>query len=119
MTQIGLVFCIISFAGLISCAPSNTPTQNIDPMRAEFMESCAARPEYVSKRRDGTIDRYCGCVFDRTMKGLTEEQRILAGFYLYGEQSEAFKSRYEMNPDSLQYMGVVSKAIGNAAKVCR
>lgn len=113
------VRALLSLSALLVFSACSETQDISDPMRTEFLSACEARPEYERKRRDGTIDRYCGCLFDRTMKGLTEDQRILAGFYLYGEQSEAFKTRYTLSPDLMEHIGLVSKAIDRAAKTCR
>lgn len=90
------------------------------PMRTEFLDHCQDRPEYTSRKRARTLDKYCLCVFDRTMKNLTEEERIVAGFYLYGETSEGYLKRYPFNvQDAANGMMAASQAIDKAVKSCR
>jgi len=91
-----------------------------NPMRTEFLEHCQARPEYNSRKRAGTLDKYCRCIFDKTMKMLTEKERIAAGFYLYGETSEGYMDRYQVDiQDAVDGMMPASQAIGEAVKSCR
>ena len=91
-----------------------------DPMRAEFLEHCQTRPEYKARKRAGTLDKYCLCVFDKTMKDLTEEERIVAGFYLYGESSDDYLNRYPIEVNKAgNIMATASQAIDKAVKSCR
>ncbi|WP_026942785.1 hypothetical protein [Hellea balneolensis] len=113
---------------VLACSPSKSgATQEIAKtetnitvlMRTEFMEACQAKPEYLRKRRNGTIEKHCKCIFKEAMKGLSDEERIVAGFYLYGEQHEGFKKRLHNRPPDLDAMVPAVKAIGRAAKKCR
>lgn len=91
-----------------------------DLMWTEFLEHCQARPEYISRKRAGTLDKYCLCVFDRTMKGLTKKERITAGFYLYGETSEGYMDRHSIDvQDVMHSMMPAAQAIDKAVKSCR
>lgn len=112
-----LICCLLA-----ACSSGNERlfTKLNDPMRAEFMEHCQDRPEYTSRKRAGTLDKYCLCIFDKTMKGLTEEERIVAGFYLYGETSEGYQKRYPFDVlEAANSMMTASKAINKAVKSCR
>ena len=89
-------------------------------MRTEFLDHCQDRPEYTSRKRAGTLDKYCLCIFGKTMKGLTEEERIVAGFYLYGETSEGYLNRYKFDvQEAMNSMMPASRAIDKAVKSCR
>lgn len=89
-------------------------------MRTEFLEHCQDLPENISRKRAGTLDKYCFCIFDKTMKGLTEEERTVAGFYLYGSSSEGYMERYPYDvQDAVDNMMTASQAIDHAVKSCR
>ena len=136
MVKTNLVICAALSGLVIACSPQETTTaqtpdttapstqvDNADLMQEEFMESCRARPEYVSRKRAGTLDKYCKCIFDVTMRGLTDPERAFAGFYLYGEQHEAFQTRFTARfkdaPFDAEAMGAAVKAVGRAAETCR
>ena len=107
---------------LVACSPGNETiaSKSNNPMRAEFLEHCQDRPEYASRKRAGTLDKYCLCVFDKTMKGLSEDERIAAGFYLYGGTSEGYLKRYPFNvQDAANGMMTASQAINKAVNSCR
>ncbi|WP_371397937.1 hypothetical protein [Fretibacter rubidus] len=54
------------------------------------------------------------------MKGLTEEERTVAGFYLYGSSSEGYMERYPYDvQDAVDNMMTASQAIDHAVKSCR
>ena len=110
-------FCCL----LAACSPGDETlaSKTDNPMRAEFLEHCQDRPEYASRKGAGTLDKYCLCVFDKTMKGLSEEERIAAGFYLYGETSEGYLNRYPIDVQAAATsMTAASQAIGKAVKSC-
>lgn len=91
-------------------------------MRAEFMPSCQARPEFVSRRHNGTVDQHCECVFDAAMRGLDRGERLMVGFYLYGEQNDAFLTRFRQEhsgsiPDTSD-MATAAQAIAIASERC-
>lgn len=115
-------------AGIVSCAAEQNvgplPAANNDPfsmptMRANFYDRCQNRIEYQSRKRTGTLDKHCKCIFDKTMRGLSkDEQRIAAG-YLYGNNDEAFREALRSDPPDLDAMPAAVEAVGRAAKRCR
>jgi len=114
---------IVILTGLLfgACtAPHDKASTTVNyPMRTEFLQHCQARPEYASRKRAGTLDKYCLCVFDKTMEGLTEKERIAAGFYLFGEASEDYIDRYPIDiMDAMDAMMPASEAISKAVKSC-
>ncbi len=88
-------------------------------MRPEFMASCDARPEYASRKREGTLPEFCQCIFDSTLKDLSDPERIIAGIYLYGESDPDYAKRYEMAVPDGAMMAAASVAIDRAVKRCK
>ena len=122
------IFIILFTAMTASCTPDQDSGQKSadenDPfsmsnMRAKFYDRCQNRIEYQSKKRAGTLDKHCKCIFDRTMRGLSkDEQRIAAG-YLYGNNDEAFREALRSDPPDLDAMPAAVEAVGRAAQKCR
>lgn len=118
--------CLASVAIIAACAGCSSETSipasdtlSKSAMRVEFMNSCLNRPEYVARKRAGTLDPYCSCIFNKTMKGLSQEEQITAGFYLYGETHTEFRERLKTSPINPESMMPATQAIDKAVKVCR
>lgn len=124
------ILVLLSSILLACCAPESDSQQyndglhtvtpdELSVMRVEFMESCQARPEYIRKKRAGTLDKHCNCIFKTTMHGLPEDEQRTAAIYLYGETHEAFLERFRADPPPTDAMPAAVKAVAKAAKVCR
>lgn len=123
----GIILRLLLFSMIFlinaACA-GDTPSSQMDSanqylMRQEFMTNCQARPEYISQKRAGTLDRLCTCIFDKTMHGLSEEEQVTAGFYLYGETHDSFRERLKTKPINPDTMMPAAEAVGKAARLCR
>jgi hypothetical protein len=62
---------------------------------------------------------YCECGYDKTLSGLSEEEKQIARFYLLGQVGGDVKSRFIVGQPDIQTLLKVSNAIGNAGKRCR
>lgn len=87
-------------------------------MRSEFMDSCRVRPEYARRKKTGTLDNHCKCIFKTAMTGRSEDEQMTIAFYLYGEKNKAFQDRFRANPPDLDAMVPAVKAIEKAVKKC-
>jgi len=124
MVLLKTTFGIVTLSlALIGCsgdnASSGLPQTQLSMLQTEFMKSCRARPEYISKRRAGTLDKHCTCVFKTTMRGLSEDEQRTAALYLYGESNDGFRKRYQENPPNLDAMPGAVNAVAKAAQRCR
>ena len=102
--------------GLSACSASKNNSAN-DPFRQEFVTACPNQPTY-QRHTPKQMNRYCGCIYDKTMKGLSEAEQKVARFYLFGQSGIDMKSRAEYRDMDLSAMGTASAAIGHAVKSC-
>ena len=100
---------------LASCKPASVAD---DSVRTEFVAACMARVEYRSME---TIRRtaYCECGYDRTMSGLSDNEKPYAQFYLLSQVGIDVRKRKLISKPDMQAMIKASKAIGRAVAQCR
>ena len=102
-------------AALAACKPA--PAKH-DPIRGKFLAACDGRIEYRSmkpqKRRV-----YCECVYERTIKGLSELEKQYAQFYLLEQVGVDAQSRQLIGKPDGQAMMKAAQALGKAAARCR
>lgn len=116
---VSLISATVLSALLISCTPE---AENENPVRAEFMASSDGLIEYKSMKPEKRT-ALCGCVYDKTVNGLTDTEKEFAHVYLLEQvgidvqSRKMFSETYE--PDvMMNAMTKSSKALGNAAKQC-
>lgn len=88
-----------------------------DPVRAEFLPACEGMAAYGSmepKKRTA----HCACVYDKTMSGLSDEEKQVARFYLLEQAGLDAQSRNLVNESNLQAIGKAANSIGEAVKRC-
>lgn len=130
MSWINILLSVSISAALLGCSDKGE-TESSDSqaalsksdvyklMHGEFMDSCRLRPEYARKKKAGTLDTHCACIFKTAMSGLSEDEQLVTAFYLYGEQHEAFRARLSEIKPNYDAMPAAVKAVGRAAKKCR
>lgn len=89
-----------------------------DPHRATFVGACEGRTEYQSMKPDRRA-AMCGCVYDRTLDGLSASEQQAARFYLFEQVGLDGRPMLPPGPPDLQAMGPASEAIGRAVLRCR
>ena len=104
---------------MTACSPSserpNAPSN--DPYRAEAMTACPMQRSYVNRDPD-RVRKYCACVYDQTMKSLTEPEKMTARFYLLNQMGVDTRTREAFKTLDLTTAGTSSAAIGRAVKKC-
>ena len=85
------------------------------------MTACPSQKTYQSRPKDKVL-KYCACVYDQTLKGLTEDEAMTARFYLLGQSGIDVKNRREFVDRDITVvadtMGIASRALGEAVKAC-
>jgi len=108
---------------LMGCTAGETPAAKppgeLSKMRTEFIDHCQNRPDHKAKKRAGTLEKYCSCIFKTTMRGLTQNEQLIAAFYLYGEKDDAFRQKIQTQTPNFDGMGTAAEAIEKAVKRCR
>ena len=110
----GYVLWAIMTLSACSNPHANAPD---DPNRREIVTACSEQKIYRSKPTEKT-QRYCGCIYDKTMKNLTADEQLVARFYLGGQIGLNFKDRPEFKSMDISAMGTASEAIGKAVAKC-
>lgn len=113
--QLVILAALTSFV-LAGCGSEPAPKFD-NPLRAEILEACLVYPAYKNAG-DSRAKRYCGCVYGKTMKGLTEAEQLVASFYLLEQVGVDTKQRPEFKSIDLSAMGTASTAIGKAVGSC-
>lgn len=108
--------------GLAACGGANAPGASEDPLRTEFLAICQVSPDQVrieaqSQGRIKTAD-YCACVYDKTVRGLSDAEAKVAAFYLMSPVGASQADLQKFRDMDLTAMGAASEAIGKAAKRC-
>ena len=88
-----------------------------DPVRAEFVAACIGRVEYRSMET-ARRTAFCKCGYDRTMSGLSDNEKPYARFYLLSQVSVDVRERNLITRPDMQAMIKASKAIGGAVRQC-
>jgi hypothetical protein len=88
-----------------------------DPHRATFVTACEGRTEYQSMQPDRRT-AMCGCVYDRTLDGLSPSEQNAARFYLFEQVGLDGAPMLAPGPPDLGAMGPASEAIGRAVLRC-
>lgn len=113
-----LIFC----ASLAACNNAPSASFEPEPYSAQFASACIAHPQRTREiRRDDGLKRvsqYCTCIFDKTMAGLTDDEKQAARFYLFAQVNIDVKSMAEFKSMNLSATGVASQAIGKAVAAC-
>lgn len=104
---------------IMGCSPgSDGPvSKTSDPYRAEFMTACQNKPEYKS-RDAAKVKKNCSCIFDQTMKDLTEAEKLTATFYLYAQSGIKVQDREDFKNMAGNTMAAASAAVGKAVRTC-
>ena len=100
---------------LISACTANTADQDLH--RQELVDACINSPSYKNRKPE-TASRHCACVYDKTMKGLTDAERLVARFYLSGQVGLNVKDREEFKSMDVGAMGKAAQRIGVAVQAC-
>lgn len=113
MRYVSLVLIVLVSSILTSCNLAGD-----DPVRIEFVQACEGRIEnQIMKPKIRTT--HCECAYDKTMSGLSNEEKTLASFYLLAQVGVDVNSRDWGSKLNMQHMKKVSAAIGNAGKQCK
>ena len=106
---------ILGALALASCTPVATADE---PLRKEFAEACfqlaAHRTTKPARRKP-----YCSCIYDSTMRGLSNEVRPFAQFYLLQQVGIDARSKNLIDTPEIGAMVKASHAIGAATRRCR
>ncbi len=111
------IIAVMAVSAVILSACAAEQTAPADPHRQEMINACPEKREYKSRDPE-RVKRYCGCVYDNAMKGLSEAEQSAAKFYLLGQTTD-IQNRPEFKTMDLDAMGPASEAIGKAVEVCR
>jgi|GEM_PF-3268296 len=102
---------------LTAACGTETVSPSKDPAKAEMIAACIEYPSY-KRRGPERAARYCSCVYDNTMRGLTEEEQLVARFYLLGQIGINTRERDEYKKMDISVIGTAANAIGEALKRC-
>lgn len=100
---------------LIVCKPV---AQEHDGYRTEFMTACEGLNAYRTMQ-PAKRGAYCACTYDRTLQGLSAEEKQFARFYLLAQSGLDVQSRRLIDKPEAKAMFVASQAIANAVQRCR
>lgn len=118
--HIGRIFTLLVTGSLISACSAASNSSN-DPYRVEYLAACESRPNMKSKDVD-KVKKYCRCIYDKTMKGLSDEEIMTARFYLMGQSGIDVEAREDFTSRDITIvantMMPASNAIGDAVKAC-
>ena len=108
---------LIGAIGLAACGAVNNAPKQQDPYRAEMMAVCTQN-QIERRAKPNRAEKYCACLYDETMKDLSEAERHVARFYLLGQSGIDTKNRNEFKTMDVTAIGTASAAIGAAVKAC-
>ncbi len=116
------LIALAGLVGLAACGGANGPGAPDDPLRTEFLALCQGSPDQVrietqSQGRVKTAD-YCACVYDDTVRGLSDAEAKVAAFYLMSQVGASQADLQKFRDMDLNGMVAASEAIGKAAKRC-
>ncbi len=120
MKSVSVVRVLVCGAFAVACdaaAPA-------DPLREAFLDACQVNPDQVriEEQSNGrvTTESYCKCAYDKTMRGLSEQERSTAAFYLLVQVGVDERDAKRRLP-AIDYsaMGAASAAIGRMTQQCR
>lgn len=111
-----------SNAESVDAAPDSVATELPEPFEEEFLVACTAEPNNTPSGFYGsdkiTPDTYCACIFDTTMRGLSEDEKLVAAFYLLGQSGIDTRNRPEFRQIDPMAMMAGSEAVGRAVNRC-
>lgn len=92
------------------------------PFQAEFQTACESNsndtPKGFTLTGELTREKYCKCIFKNAMRGLTDEEKKVAAFYLLGQSGVDLKNRREFKTIDPMAMGGGAQAVGKAVQRC-
>ncbi|MEO1552459.1 MAG: hypothetical protein AAFR82_00890 [Pseudomonadota bacterium] len=92
------------------------------PFEEEFLTACTSKstgtPSGFYGTDEITRDSYCACLFDTAMRNLSEDERLVAAFYLLGQSGVDTQNRLEFKQIDPMAMGAGSAAVGRAVSRC-
>jgi hypothetical protein len=103
-------------SALLACNPAEPVAD--DPYRIEFVAACEGRIEYRTMQAEERT-AYCECGYDKTMAGLSDEEKPFARFYLLEQVGVDVQSRNLISEPNMQAMVKASEAIGKAVARCK
>ncbi len=109
------ITALLGTLALTACMPAEPKD---DPLRTEFVEACMGRIEYRAMQPDKR-SAYCKCGYDRTLSGLSEEEKKFARFYLLEQVGVDAGSKQLITKPDMDAMLKASKAIGQAVRRCK
>ena len=119
MTRNFKIYTALLAMVLTACSPSDS-TSN-DPFRTEYLAACENQSFYKRKPVD-KVQKYCRCVYDKTLRGLSDDEKMAARFYLMAQSGIDVQNREEFTSIdpvvAADSMVPASNAIGEAVKAC-
>jgi hypothetical protein len=102
---------------MMTAAACNPAENENDPIRVEFISGCEGLRAYSSMKPDRRTSM-CKCIYDTAMRGLSEQEKNGARFYLLEQAGIDAKSKNLVSISDLNVMGTAAKAVGDAVKQC-
>lgn len=97
-------------------------TVSAEPFEEEFLAACATKPNGTPSGFYGTDkitpDSYCACIFDTAMRDLSEEEKLVAAFYLLGQSGVDTRNRAEFKQIDPMALIAGSDSVGRAVNQC-
>lgn len=110
----GLITLLASLA-LVACTPA---ADKNDPYRIKALAACKIYKAYQRMPLEKRL-AYCACVYDKSLSGLSKQEKQVARFYLLAQLNVDVKSMNLLDPPPpMQSMMKASNAIGAAVKRC-
>lgn len=96
--------------------------QRAQPFEAEFLAACPSAPNNFLPLavRSGRLpaEPYCACVFEETMRDLSEDEKLIAAMYLLKGVGIDLRNRSEFKIIEGSAIGEAGKAL-DRARACR
>ncbi|MEL6826746.1 MAG: hypothetical protein AAFZ74_17675 [Pseudomonadota bacterium] len=130
---------ICAFLLMLTVVACDTPGEGIDtdvadeastvaetvpaePFEEEFLAACASKPNGTPSGYYGTDKitpkSYCACIFDNAMRDLSEDEKLVAAFYLLGQSGVDTRNRPEFKQIDPMAMIAGSDSVGRAVNRC-
>jgi len=108
----------LSMIGLAACGTATAE----QPFQAEFQAACEnqsqSAPPGFTLTGEYTREKYCKCIFNTAMRGLTDDEKKVAAFYLLGQSGVKVDHRPEFKTMDPMAIGNGAAAVGRAAERC-
>ena len=115
MKRISFLMAVLLAAPAISACDPEAPKN--DPVRTKFIAGCDGLKPYQSMKPEKRIAR-CKCIYDKTLRGLTDEEKRYARFYLLVQAGLEAEARKLLSMPNMDAIVKSSNAIGAAVKQC-